>query len=148
MLISNFVAHLIQFERLYKRYFQKAVEEYAFTPNEISVLIFLSNHPHLDTARDIVRFRGIPKGLVAQSVRSLEEKGYVTVAQDSLDRRVFHLKLSEKSKDIVRRLRESEKILSQHLQKGIAKQDWEVTQRTMQHILQNIDMLGKEDQTL
>ena len=149
MVVGHFVAHMVQFERLYKRYFQKAVEEYAFTPNEISVLMFLSNNaPYLDTARDIVRFKGISKGLVAQSVRSLEEKGYVNVVQDPLDRRVFHLELSESSEDIVKRLRESEQILSQRLQTGISKRDWEITQRTMRRILQNIDTLGKEDQLL
>ena len=59
-------------DKVYRRFYQHELAEYQFTPNEIAVILFLYNNaPDLDTATDIVRCKGISKGLVARSVDSL-----------------------------------------------------------------------------
>ena len=99
---------------------QQLVKEYGLTPGEMAVLLFLHNNaPDLDTATDIVRCRDLSKALVARSVESLRQKGYVTLERDRRDRRVVHLALSEQSRPISREIDRRQKLLWRRLGEGI-----------------------------
>ena len=95
---GRFFEKFQKMDKVYRRFYQHELAEYQFTPNEIAVILFLYNNaPDLDTATDIVRCKGISKGLVARSVDSLCREGYLTAVREPADRRIMHLKLSEKS---------------------------------------------------
>ena len=95
---GRFFEKFQKMDKVYRRFYQHELAEYQFTPNEIAVILFLYNNaPDLDTATDIVRCKGISKGLVARSVDSLCREGYLTAVREPADRRIMHLKLSKKS---------------------------------------------------
>ena len=74
---GRFFEKFQKIDKMYRRFYQYELAEYQFTPNEIAVILFLHNNsPELDTATDIVRCKGISKGLVARSVDSLFAKGW------------------------------------------------------------------------
>ena len=98
---GRFFEKFQKMDKVYRRFYQHELAEYQFTPNEIAVILFLYNNaPDLDTATDIVRCKGISKGLVARSVDSLCREGYLTAVREPADRRIMHLKLSEKSRPV------------------------------------------------
>lgn len=136
-------------DKLYKKMCFQAVSEYQFTPNEIVVLMFLSNNPALDTAKDIAYFRNISKGLVAKSVESLCRKGFLSQQKDPKDRRLIHLKLTEKSQDITARLQACKKLFFAQLVTGIPGEDLEKLKQMTEKINDNLEqILQKEHQQL
>ena len=55
-------------------------------PNGVDILLFLANNPERNRAADIVRGRGMSKGHVSLSLRSLEDRGLVACQADGTDR--------------------------------------------------------------
>lgn len=95
-------SNMAQLRRIFKLYEVMTGElcvKYGFTRTETDVLSFLANNPGLDTARDIVEYRYIPKANVSQAVEQLIRKGMLTRRQDTRDRRHIHLALTEKAAD-------------------------------------------------
>ena len=78
-------SHFTKVDKLLRRQARYAVREYDFTENEVLVITVLTNQKHITTASAIARFRGISKGLVAKSVDSLTEKGYLIQNKDLKD---------------------------------------------------------------
>ncbi|MDM8134997.1 MarR family winged helix-turn-helix transcriptional regulator [[Clostridium] symbiosum] len=135
-------------DKVYRRFYQHELAEYQFTPNEIAVILFLYNNaPDLDTATDIVRCKGISKGLVARSVDSLCREGYLTAVREPADRRIMHLKLSEKSRPITERIAVKQKELAGKIECGITPEELRITSATLDKLLINTEQLlkGKEN---
>lgn len=136
---------LQKIDKMYRRYYQYELADYGFTPNEVSVLLFLHNNaPELDTASDIVRCKGISKGLVARSVESLCGSGYLEAVRDPDDRRIVHLKLSEKCRPIKKRIEDRQGELSQRIESGLEKNALTITSETLDQLLINTELLLKE----
>ncbi len=81
--------------------FGSICEEYDLTLTELLVLLFLDKSENGDTATDIVEELKITKSHVSASVRDLEERGYIEGGYEGRNRRTVHLRLCEKSKDVI-----------------------------------------------
>ena len=68
---------------------------------ELDILLFLANNPQFDTATDIVERRCISKAHVSQSVKSLEQRGYLERRYAGDNRRTIHLHLLEGARSAV-----------------------------------------------
>ena len=68
---------------------------------ELDILLFLANNPQFDTATDIVERRCISKAHVSQSVKSLEQRGYLERRYAGDNRRTIHLHLLEGAQSAV-----------------------------------------------
>ncbi|WP_077612247.1 MarR family winged helix-turn-helix transcriptional regulator [Clostridium sp. Marseille-P2415] len=131
--------YFAKIDKIYRKVCGKAVAEYDFTPNEILVLMFLSNNQELNSASDIAQCRNISKGLVAKSVESLCEKGYLTTGKDKKDRRLVHLYLTEKSQKVVARIKTCKQEFMEELHKGIPAEDLEALNRTAKVMNRNLE---------
>ncbi|MDO4271229.1 MAG: MarR family winged helix-turn-helix transcriptional regulator [Eubacteriales bacterium] len=146
---DKFFPSAAKLQRLYRKYFCEAVAEYRLTPNEISVLVhLLQNGERLDTATDIAQERGISKALVTRSVSSLASRGFVRTERDGHDRRIVHLHLSEKSREIACRLEKNRLLVTERLQYGIAPEDLECVSRVMDAMQRNLDDLLENDERM
>ena len=146
---NKFFADAAKLQRLYRKYFCDAVAEYRLTPNEISVLVYLfQNGSSLDTATDIAQERGISKALVTRSVSALSQRGFVQTERDARDRRVVHLRLSEKSRVIACTLEQNRAYVTARLQRGIPPADLECVSRVMDAMQRNLDELLKNDERM
>lgn len=131
-------------DKMYRRYYQKELSEYQFTPNEIAVILFLYNNaPELDTATDIVRCKGISKGLVARSVDSLCEKGYLETVREQTDRRIIHLRLSDRCGPITALISVKQKELTKNIEHNITPEELRITSATLDKLLINTEQLLK-----
>lgn len=130
-------------EKVHKKMCFEAVMEYHFTPNEILVLMFLSNNPDFDTAKDIAYYRNISKGLIAKSVESLAEQGFLILKKDEKDRRKIHLILSEKSQAVVEHIREISKDFQEQLLEGVPEEYLEILDKTSSIMEKNLEKMMK-----
>ena len=74
-------------QKSYSRLMEPVCKKWNLTHNELDVLLFLANNPERNRAADIVRGRGMSKGHVSLSLRSLEDRGLVACQADGTDRR-------------------------------------------------------------
>lgn len=136
---------LQKIDKMYRRYYQLELAEYGFTPNEVAVILFLYNNaPDMDTASDIVRCKGISKGLVARSAESLCQKGYLAAVRDPDDRRIVHLELSGKCGPIIDRIENRQNELARRIEAGVAKDALAITSETLDTLLVHTELLLKE----
>lgn len=135
------LACFVKIDKVYQKLCSQSVSEYGFTPNEIVVMMFLANNEGLKSASEIAQYRNISKGLIARSVDSLCEKGYITADRDKNDRRLVRLKLTEKSIEIVEQIRRCRKDFVEELHRGIPEEDLKILHRTASIMNQNVESL-------
>ncbi len=75
--------------------------KHGLTEYESSILLYLYNHPHKNTATDIVDYRKLPKANVSKAVESLICKNLLIRNPDPRDRRRIHLALTEEALAII-----------------------------------------------
>lgn len=103
----------------------KAANECGITKPEADVLAFLYNNPFCDTAKDIVKLKGFSKAYVSKAVEPLLEKELIIIEIDKDDKRCQHLKLTDKSEPIVKKLNSMQIKFIDKITEGIDKKDIE-----------------------
>ena len=104
-----------QFQKFYDRQFLPVLERTCLTMREIHVLLFLTNNPEYDTARDVTVLRGLSKSQVSQAVDLLAAEGLLQRTPDQRDRRVVHLSITEAGEPLTRECRAIQDRCSQQL---------------------------------
>ena len=87
--------------KLQEKYLESIRTDYKLSRIEVIIITFLHNNPAHDTARDIVEFRMLQRGNVSTAIDSLTDKGYLTRHPDTNDKRIIHLKLSDRSIPVI-----------------------------------------------
>ena len=103
------------------------------------MLSFLANNPGLDTARDIVEYRAIPKANVSQAVEQLIQKGMLTRRQDTRDRRHIHLELTERAAAPVQELAQLREEYKRILYQGFTPEEYALYQSLTDRITDNVN---------
>ena len=75
--------------------------KYGINQTCFDVLMFCSNNPDSNTARDICAVRGIKSGIASVAVETLIKGGFVTRRFDTDDRRIRRLVPTEKAAPLV-----------------------------------------------
>lgn len=127
---------------------KEVCQRHGLSPIELDILAFLHNNPGLDTARDIVELRMLPKGNVSQGVESLIQKGLLTRRQDEKDHRRIHLTLTDQADAIRPDLRQMTQRFQQGLFAGFdpetKKQYWEMNRRISQNAMEGMKQKWKD----
>lgn len=123
----------------YNKLATKAAEEAGITRPEGDILIFLRNNPEHNSAKDIVKLKGVSKAYVSKAVEPLLQKGLIEIEVDATDRRCQHLTLTEKAAPIVDIFHEMQKDFINKLTSGIDPEElnihWKVTTQFSQNAL-------------
>ena len=108
-------------------------------PNR-KVLLFLANHPQLDTARDVTVYRGITKSQVSAAVDFLVERGIIRRRTDPEDRRVIHLAVTETGTPLVEQARKIQDGCWQRILVGLTQEE----QQQLYTLLEKVFAAGAE----
>lgn len=142
--MQNEVEFLVEGQQLVKRHDRILAEvsgEFGMNKTELAVLMFLSENPEKDTARDIVEGRLLTKSCVSKTIDSLVRQDYLITREDPGDRRVLHLEIQEKAREAARAGVKAQKDMMTVLEGGITDQEKEVFFQILQKILKNIKEL-------
>lgn len=118
-------------------------KRYAITANEMEFIVFLG-HSKLDTAKDIVNHRGYSRSLVSKTVDSLVRGGYITSSTDERDRRVVHLALTEKAREIMGDLEKTVRDIRMLAFEGISAEEILQAKDILNKILNNFQKISYE----
>lgn len=72
--VEMILRSLNQIRRVYVDRLQERMPEENLSPNEISILILLSNNPHITTAAQLCVLLGVSKSLISRSVERLTRR--------------------------------------------------------------------------
>lgn len=76
--------------------------EYGLQPIQIEALTYLTRcNRYSDTPQAVTEYLGLTKGTVSQTLKVLEQKGFVKKEQDSHDKRVTHLSPTPQGRKLI-----------------------------------------------
>lgn len=127
-----------QFNKLYRKLQSSVCDKYDLSHVELDVILFLYNNPEYDTAKDIVELRCIAKSYVSKAVDLLIKKELINTLEDKRDRRIIHLKLQDKSQDIVEEGKLIQNNFFEIIYKNISQKERESHQKILDQMVRNI----------
>lgn len=131
--VESMLALFVKVRRFYASNLQNKFPN--FSPNEISVLILLSNNPHISTSSELVLYLDVSKGLVSRSIDSLVKKGLVVLSDDEKDGRIQRISLSEASHDLIDSLKIEIKKINDRIFKNIDEEEIMQMENTISKII-------------
>lgn len=140
--ITSIVKSTRRVRELYDDAISRAALQCGITKPEADVLLFLYNNPTLNTARDIVYYRGFSKAYVSKAVEPLLRRGYLTNVSDAQDRRKQLLSISG-GEDLIERLHHAQEAFMDELTRGIPQGDLECFQRVSEEMLKNAERTAR-----
>lgn len=143
--IGRFFFAMNQMRAVYDELLDGAAVACGLTRQEADILIFLSNNPNLNTAREISRYRGFSKAYVSKAVEPLVEKGYLAVRVDAQDRRRIRLLLGETAEKPVLALHKAQREFAQIVSRDIPQAEIEALINLVERFGENAAKGIRED---
>ena len=140
--VEAMLGYFTQIRQVYANELNKKVAQEKFSPNEMSVLILLSNNKTINTASQLKVILGVSKGLVSRSVEALAEKGLVDCRQDERDRRIQRIYLTERAQPLVVRMKSEIEKINEAFLDGISQEEIDQMEETMTKILDRFTEKG------
>lgn len=133
-----------QFRRYYDRQFTDLLARSGLTMREMDVILFLTNNPGHDTARDVTELRGLSKSQVSAAVDLLAERGFLCRRSDQTDRRVVHLALTDQGTALAGAGQRIQSACVDTLLSGLTQAEAEQFQTLLEKVLSGAETYLKE----
>ena len=146
MNIGKFLFYVKSFNKRYNQAIQAEALAHQLTLLEADVLLFLYNNPELDTAKDIASYRMLAKSGISATVVSLMGHGLLTSFGDKSDRRVIHLKLTDRSLPIAAALKEAQERFICHVNEGITPEEKKAFSDVLKKMADNLSIRPEEEE--
>ena len=125
-----------QIRKAHATLLNERMKEEGLSPNEFSILIILSNNPHITTATQLCVLLDVSKGLVSRNVEHLCKRGILTCQSDENDRRVTHLRLSENAQGLLTRLKKESDAINRSVLADFSEEEIQQVSLMIQEITQ------------
>jgi len=117
-------------------------EETHLKVHQLNMLLFLSENPEHNMARDICKCLWMKPALVSMSVDELVDMGYLVREAVPGDRRKVRLVLTEKAKTLTGRVLEQQREFIDRAKQGLTTQEKDQLERFFDIIFDNIDQMS------
>src|SRR5699024_10051134 len=97
-------SYFSQIRRVYAQEIHLRFKDENFSPNEISILILLSNNTSINTSSQLTLILGVSKGLISRSIDSLLSRGLIVCLPDTKDKRIQRIQLTKEATPLLLRL--------------------------------------------
>ena len=134
----NYFDNALRGRKEYYRALEPVCRRWNLTRNELDIILFLANNPDYDRAVDIVNNRGLSKSHVSLSINSLESRGLLLRNPDPSDRRMVHLQLTEKAREITDVGCRVQKQFMDYLHQGVTEEQLELMRLFAERVYENI----------
>lgn len=121
-----------------KMYYDRGLADFEIGWGQQFYAEYIYDHPGA-SAQEMVKCIRVDKATLTKSIKRLAEIGYVNVVSDELDKRVKHLYLTPKGIPAVKRIKEIHSDFYHTLCAGIPLQDIQLTERTMEQMMENLN---------
>ena len=129
----------LQLKKLLAKKSAPIMQEYDLRPVELDILVFLRQEKNVDTAKDIIARKHLSKAHISKSVENLRSGGFIQLAADETDHRVLRIHLTEKSDEVIGKMKEVYSECKEIMLKGLAVDELEILKRAIVKITDNIN---------
>ena len=135
MTVEGMISVFMKIRKVYADEFGRMLGNETYSPNEISILLFLANNPSINTNSQLCTCLGVSKALVCRSVDALLGKEMIM--------RVQHLKLTEHALPVIEQLGGIKRKIDQEILEGIPEEDIANMANTMEKIFARFEERAK-----
>lgn len=137
--MRNLFEHYASVEALYSKMMAPVCRACDLTYMELTVLLFLANHPRYDTAAQIVKYRHLTKSHASITIHSLENSGLLRSEHDPADRRVCHLRITPAAAPIIEKGHAAQQAFCQQLLAGLNSEEIDLFLSFLHRIDSNLE---------
>ena len=91
----------IKLVRLHDKIFAPLAKKYEINQSTMGVIIFIADHPSMNTARDICREHMLKSAIASVAIENAIQSGYLRREPDKNDRRIQRLYITEKALPLI-----------------------------------------------
>lgn len=133
---------LVCFKKI-KEYIDSEIDacakEIGITKPEADVLIAVTFNENINQGRDVAKLKGFSKSYVSKAVAKLLDRGFISLVLDESDHRCQHIIINAKTNDIIAKLQEKHKYVTDKLSKEITDEERETVTSVIKKIKNNIE---------
>ena len=148
MTVEGMISVFMKIRKVYADEFGRMLGNETYSPNEISILLFLANNPSINTNSQLCTCLGVSKALVCRSVDALLGKEMIISVADDHDKRVQHLKLTEHALPVIEQLGGIKRKIDQEILEGIPEEDIANMANTMEKIFARFEERAKGKESI
>lgn len=135
---------ITEMKKLKTAYDQKLSEistQEDLTLMEVHILGFLVSYPGFDTARDIEIKQVMKKSNISTALENLINRGLVERKRDDHDRRIIHLRLTDASNEITKKIEAIQESFFEDLTYGVSDEELQTYITIQNKLISNIERL-------
>lgn len=133
--LETVLKDLATVRKAYSKVFTEMFNDNTYSPNEISILIFLYNNPLKNTNKDLYIYLDVSKSLICRSIDNLQKKELIDIKKDELDKRIQRISLTKKSDLIIEKISSVQKEITSSILTNISFEEIHQAQSTIRKIL-------------
>ena len=141
-LVTSIIKSTRRVRDQYDAAISRTAHQCGITRPEADVLLFLYNNPTLNTARDIVYYRGFSKAYVSKAVDPLIRQGMIDMTTDPSDRRRQLLSISGGA-EIAEKLRAAQAEFMRVITEGIPQSELDCFMAVNEAMCKNAERIGE-----
>lgn len=134
--VETMLSYFSQIRRVYAQEIHLRFKDENFSPNEISILILLSNNTSINTSSQLTLILGVSKGLISRSIDSLLSRGLIVCLPDTKDKRIQRIQLTKEATPLLRRLQKEIDQINEILLQDISEEEISQMETTMIKIIE------------
>lgn len=134
----KYIIYFRKAKKLYKSYVEKELKEFGLSQIEIEIIAYLNRYSKNNTAKEIVEYLSLSKGMISRTLDSLIAKEIIELQKDKVDKRVLRLKLTDKSKELVSKLEISNKKFFEGLINNISEEKLDIFTEVLEDMIENL----------
>ena len=142
---NDFITSGMLLKKLIDKKAEPIMDEYDLRPIELDILVLLYREKEIDTAKAIVQKKHFSKAHISKSIEHLNERGFIEIYEDGADHRILHIRLTEKSQDVIERMLIIYGECRNILQRSISGEELELVRKVVLKINENISRELDED---
>ena len=134
--VETMLSYFSQIRRVYAQEIHLRFKDENFSPNEISILILLSNNTSINTSSQLTLILGVSKGLISRSIDSLLSRGLIICLPDTKDKRIQRIQLTKEATPLLLRLQKEIEQINEILLQDISEEEISQMETTMIKIIE------------
>lgn len=136
------------FFNLWKCEYQKVMEEmckkYSLSPSTFTIIVFLYNHPQLNTASEICRCSFLKRGIISTIVDDLCSRKLMIQQRDSGDKRLQKIFLTEEGLQIAKESNRQLELILKDSTKDFNEEEWDMIPVILRKMSNNLKLRSEK----
>ncbi|WP_066874094.1 MarR family winged helix-turn-helix transcriptional regulator [Clostridium mediterraneense] len=140
----DYIISFRKVKKFYKKFIDNEMKKFDLSQNEIEIITYLNRNPEKNTAKDIVEYLGISKGMISRNIDILLSKGIIEPKKDNIDKRIIRLYITKESEELINEIEESIFNFLGSLLENIEEEKFKIFKEVLNSLTNNLEELEKK----